>query len=174
MKTIDISGFGGNYEAGCQKMLLNGLRFLNEHPNFNFNVYSSSPQVFGLCIGKGESAEAMDKAVCDGVEPSGAMHHAVISHLAFIHKHGYEGWIAEGEKQGVTIYERVSEDELDKVILMAQIEWQLKLDGGYNPLAELFKTVPMEDMISVNPKDPESIKQAAEEISRRINRKGDK
>jgi len=30
MKTVDISGFGGSYEAGCQKMLLNGLKFLND------------------------------------------------------------------------------------------------------------------------------------------------
>lgn len=168
MKTVDISGFGGSYEAGCQKMLLNGLKFLNEHPNFDFRVYKSNPQVFGLCIGEGESAEALDKAVCEGVEPSGAMHHAVISHLAYIHKHGYDSWIAEAEKQGATLYERPSEDELDKTILVAQIEWQLKLDGGYNPLAELFKNVPMEDAIVVDPKDPESIKRAADEIARRI------
>ena len=168
MKTIDISGFGGSYEAGCQKMLLNGMKFLNEHPNFDFRVYKSNPQVFGLMIGEGETAEALDKAVCEGVEPSGAMHHAVISHLAYIHKHGYEGWLADAEKGGATLYERQSEEEIDKIILMAQIEWQLKLDGGYNPLAELFKSVPMDDVITVDPTNPESIKKAAEDIARRM------
>jgi len=170
MKTIDISGFGGSYEAGCQKMLINGLKFLNEHPNFDFRVYKSNAQVFGLCIGEGESAEALDKAVCKGVDPSGAMHHAAISHLAYIHQHGYDAWISQAEKQGMTIYERPNEDDLDNTILMSQIEWQLKLDGGYNPLAELFKNVPMDDVITIDPNDPESIKVAAEEIARRIRR----
>jgi len=168
MKTVDMSGFGGSYEAGCQKMLLNGLKFLNEHPNFDFRVYKSSPQVFGLCIGEGETAEALDKAVCEGVEPSGAMHHAVISHLAYIQQHGYDNWLAEAEKNGMTLYERENEDELEKTILMAQIEWQLKLDGGYNPMAELFKNVPMDDVITIDPGNPESIKKAAEELARRL------
>jgi hypothetical protein len=168
MKTIDISGFGGSYEAGCQQMLLNGMKFLNEHPNFDFRVYKSSPQVFGLCIGEGETAEALDKAVCAGVDPSGAMHHAVISHLAYIQKHGYDGWLAQAEKQGATLYERPDEAELDKIILLAQIQWQLKLDGGYNPMAELFKNVPMDDVIIVDPNNPESLKRAAEELARRL------
>ncbi|GAH67425.1 unnamed protein product, partial [marine sediment metagenome] len=60
------------------------------------------------------------------------------------------------------------EAELENIILMSQIEWQLKLDGGFNPLAELFKTVPMDDVITMDPKDPESIKRAAEEIARRM------
>lgn len=170
MKTLDISGFGGSYEAGCQKMLLNGLNWLNEHPNFDFKVYKTNPQVFGLCIGEDETAEALDKAVCEGVDPSGAMHHAVISHLAYIHKHGYEGWLTEAEKQGASLYEPPSEEELENTILMSQIEWQLKLDRGYNPMADLFKNVPMEDVIVVDSSDPESIRKAAEEIAKRIQR----
>jgi len=165
MKTVDISGFGGSYEAGCQKMLLNGIKFLNEHPNFDFRVYKQSPQVFGLCIGEGESAEALDKAVCEGVDPSGAMHHAVISHLAYIHERGYDTWLDEAGKQGQTLYESPDEAELDNTILIAQIEWQLKLDRGYNPLAELFKAIPADNIILVNPNDQESIKAAAEKIA---------
>jgi len=167
MKTVDISGFGGGYEAGCQRMLLNGLQYLHEHPNFDFRVYSSNPQVFGLCIGEGVDAESLDEAVCEGTEPSGAMHHAVISHLAYIHKHGYDGWISEAEKNGMTIYE-TKEEDINNTLLISQIEWQLKLDGGYNPLAELFKNIPMDDVISIDPNDPESMKRAAEEIARRI------
>ncbi len=41
METIDISGFGGSYEAGCQKMLLNGLKFLKDKPNFDWSGYQS-------------------------------------------------------------------------------------------------------------------------------------
>jgi len=168
MKTIDISGFGGGYEAGCQKMLINGLKFLNEHPNFDWSAYKEYRGVFGLTIAESSEAKELDDAVCQDVEPSGAMHSAVISHLAHINKHGYDAWLAEAEKQGRTLYERPEEEDLDKTILIAQIEWQLKLDGGYNPLAELFKTVPMDDVITVNPGDPESIKRAAGEIARRI------
>jgi len=168
VKTIDISGFGGSYEAGCQKMLLNGLKFLNEHPNFDWSAYKEYRGVFGLTIAESSEAKELDDAVCQDVEPSGAMHSAVISHLAHINKHGYDAWLAEAEKQGWTLYERPEEEDLDKTILIAQIEWQLKLDGGYNPLAELFKTVPMDDVITIDPSNPDSIKKAAEEIARRI------
>ncbi len=168
MKTVDISGFSGSYEAGCQKMLLNGLKFLNEHPNFDWTAYKEYRGVFGLAIAESSEAKELDDAVCQDVKPSGAMHSAVISHLAYINKHGYDAWLAEAEKQGMSLYERPEEEDLDKTILMAQIEWQLKLDGGYNPLAELFKTVPMDDVITIDPSNPDSIKKAAEEIARRM------
>jgi len=168
MKTLDISGLGGSYEAGCQKMLLNGLKFLNEHPNFDWSAYKEYRGVFGLTIAESSEAKELDDAVCQDVEPSGAMHSAVISHLAYINKHSYDAWLAEAEKQGRTLYERPEEEDLDKTILIAQIEWQLKLDGGYNPLAELFKTVPMDDVITIDPSNPDSIKKAAEEIARRM------
>lgn len=168
MKTVDISGFGGSYEAGCQKMLLQGLEFLNNHPNFNWEGYKQYKNIYGLCTAKTDEAKALDEAVCTGVEPSGAMHQAVINHLAYIHKHGYDNWIAEAEKQGATVYEQASEEELNKIILISQIEWQLKLDAGYNPMAELLKNIPMEDVISIDPNDADSIRKAAEEIARRI------
>jgi len=168
VKTISISGFGGSYEAGCQKMLINGLKFLNEHPNFDWSAYKEYRGVFGLTIAESSEAKELDDAVCQDVEPSGAMHSAVISHLAYINKHGYDAWLAEAEKQGRTLDERPEEEDLDKTILIAQIEWQLKLDGGYNPLAELFKTVPMDNVITIDPSNPDSIKKAAEEIARRI------
>ncbi|MBA7700649.1 hypothetical protein ES703_109371 [subsurface metagenome] len=168
MKTIDISGMGGGYEAGCQLMLLRGLKYLKEHPDFDFSVYKSFKNIYGICEGEGDKAKELDEVITKGVEPSGAMHQAVISHLAYIHKHGHDAWIAEAKNHHRKPYEMPSEEELENQILIAHIEWQLKLDGGYNPLAELFKRVPMEDVITVDPNDPESIKRAAEEIARRI------
>lgn len=47
---------------------------------------------------------------------------------------------------------------------------QLKLDSGYDPLAELFKNFPMEDVITIDSSNPESLKKAAEEIARRMRR----
>jgi hypothetical protein len=169
MKTIDISGMGGSYEAGCQLMLLRGLKYLKEHPDFDFSVYKSFHNVYGICDGEGDKAKELDEVICKGVEPSGAMHQAVISHLAYIHKYGYDAWIAEASKQRHEMpLEMPPEDELEDKVLISQIEWQLKLDSGFNPLSELFKNIPMEDVISVNPSDPESIEKAAEEIARRI------
>lgn len=169
MKTIDISGMGGSYEAGCQLMLLQGLKYLKEHPDFDFSVYKSFKNIYGICEGEGDKAKELDEVITKGVEPSGAMHQAVISHLAYIHKHGHDAWIAEATKRDSSrVHEMPSEEELENQVIVAQIEWQLKLDRGYNPLAELFKNVPLEDAIIVDPSDPESIKKAAEEIAKRI------
>lgn len=169
MKTIDISGFGENsYEAGCQLMLLRGIKWLNEHPDFNFNDYKVFANVMGSCFSETDAANELSEVITKGIDATGAMHHAVISHLAYIHKHGYDGWLTEGKKNGMKVYERPSEEDLDKTILVSQIEWQLKLDGGYDPMAELFKVIPIEDIIEVDPKDPDSIKKAAEEIARRM------
>lgn len=163
MKTIDISGFGGSYEAGCQKMLLQGLRFLDNYPNFDWSGYYSYKNIYGICEATSDEAKALDDAICQGVEPSGAMHQAVVSHLTYIHKHSYKTWLTKAKKQDIKIYE-IDENELDKILLISQIEWQLKLDSGYNPMAELFKQIPKENIISVNSNDPESVKSAAEQI----------
>lgn len=168
MKTIDISGLGGSYEATCQKMMLNGLKFLKDKPNFDWSGYQTYKNVYGVCEAKNEDAEALYEAIVEGVDPTGAMHQAVISHLAYICKHGHDAWIDEAERQGMKIYEMPSEGELENKILISQIEWQLKLGRGYNPMAELFKNVPLEDVITLDPNDPESIRKAAEEIARRM------
>lgn len=169
MKTIDISGMGGSYEAGCQLMLRRGLDYLKEHPDFDFKVYKSYRNLYGICQGEGEQARELDEVICKGVEPSGAMHQAVISHLAYIHEHGHDAWIAEASKHDSSrVCEMPSEEELENKILISQIEWQLKLGSGFNPMAELFKNVPLEDVITVDPNDPESIRAAAEEIARRM------
>jgi len=66
---------------------------------------------------KGESAKELDNAVCKNINPTGAMHQAVISNLAYIHNNGYDSWITEAEKQGARIYERSSREELENTVL---------------------------------------------------------
>lgn len=167
MKTIEISGMGGSYEAGCQLMLLRGLKYLKEHPDFDFSVYRSYKNVYGICEGEGDKARELDEVITKGIEASGAMHQAAISHLAYIHKQGHDAWIAEADKHDSSrVYEMPSEEELENQILIAQIEWQLKLDRGYNPMAELFKNVPPENVITVDPNDVQSTRAAAEQIAR--------
>lgn len=169
MKTIDISGMGGSYEAGCQLMLLRGLKYLKEHPGFDFSAYKSYKKVYGICEGEGDEARQLDEAITKGIESSGAMHHAIITHLAYIHKHGHDAWITEAHKHDKSrVHEIPLEAELENEILIAQIECQLKFDRGYNPVAELLTHVPLENIIFVDPRDPESIRTAAEEIAKRI------
>lgn len=172
MKTVDISGFGGGYEATCQKMLLNGIRFLKDKPGFDWSGYSGYEGIYGVCKAENTDAKALDEAIMEGIgDATGAMHEAVVSHLAYINKHGYDAWIAEGEKREQGVYE-VDEEQLENEILISRIEWQLKLDGGYNPIAELFKTIPPENIIVVDPKNPDSIKAAANKIAKIIGELG--
>lgn len=165
MKTVDISGFGGSYEAGCQKMLLAGLRYLKEHPNFDFSAYKKYKGIYGLCIGEGEEAEALDKAIEEGMGSTGAMHQAVISHLAYIHANGYDKWVSQAEIQGTTTYEAQSEENLNAIIQKSQEEWQAQIDAGYDPLKDLLEKVPKENIVEVYPDDPESVKRAVEEVA---------
>ena len=171
MKTIDISGFGGGYEATCQKMLLNGLRFLRDKPDFDWSGYRTFKNVYGICSAVNDNAQALDKVLMDGIDDAtGAMHQAVIFHLSYIHQHGYEEWLAEAQRQGEKIIE-IDEAEIDNIILIAQIEWQLKLDRGYDLKAELFKAIPGDCIIEVNPNDEESLRKAAKKIAEIINPK---
>jgi hypothetical protein len=99
MKTVTISGFGGSYEWGCQRMLQLGIEFLQKHPEFVFEgAYASNPNVTGICLAMNERAKQLDDAIMNdpilqekGV--TGAMHQFVIGHLVFIQKHGHDKWL---------------------------------------------------------------------------------
>lgn len=101
MRTVSISGFGGSYEWGCQRMLQLGIAWLKEHPNFSFNhAYKQYKNITGVAIAVGDDAEALDKAIMDDPKlkefgVTGAMHQFVVNHLAYIHRHSYEKWLAE-------------------------------------------------------------------------------
>lgn len=153
MKSIDISGFGGGYEAVCQLMLLRGRAWLKEHPDFDFGVYKQCKMVFGLCAATTDQSRELDNVLCAGVDVTGAMHHALIFHLAYIHKHGYDEWLARAERNGRQVIE-VDESKLEHDCLIARREWQLKLDRGDRPLAELFKALPPENSIVIDLNDP--------------------
>jgi len=137
MKTIDISGMGGSYENGCQKMLLNGLKWLKEHPTFDFShAYKAYSGIYGMVTSQNVLAKELDQVTIGDLDATGAMHQAVVSHLAYIHKHGHDQWIAELEKKGRRVYE-TDEAAIDNEIMAAQKE-----------LAELRKKVPAENIIS--------------------------
>ena len=99
MKTASISGFGGSYEWACQRMLQLGMEYLKAHPDFDFsNAYTQFRNIAGIAITNTNPAKELDFAMMadprlDGA--TGAMHQAVVNHLAYIHRHGYDKWIKE-------------------------------------------------------------------------------
>jgi len=92
MKTLDISGFGGSYESGCQKMLTNGLVFVAKEGKTNAE-YTTYENIYGICSADNEDAKVLDAAILKGVDATGAMHQAVVNHLLYILKNGYEKWL---------------------------------------------------------------------------------
>ena len=94
MKTRDISGFGGGYEALCQKMLKNGLKFLRQREPFDWSGYKQFKGIYGICTAEGKDAKELDKAIMEGVEDAtGAMQQAVVNHLAALWRFGLEKWL---------------------------------------------------------------------------------
>lgn len=165
MKTIDISGFGGGYEATCQIMLSNGLKYLTEHPEFSFKDYKSYRGIMGVCTAESERAKELDKAITgDLTDITGGQHHAVISHLAWIKKHSYEEWITEAIKRKRIAYERQSDEELETMIAKEQAVFEAETLAGRNPIKELLKDIPKEQIINVNSSDPESMEKGIKKL----------
>lgn len=106
MKTIDISGMGGGYEATCQKMLWNGIRYLEGGGAKDDIRISSFKNVVGVAICESDAAKALEKAMMEGVDDcTGAMHQCVIGHLLFIAKNGRDAWQAAFNGQPDRFYE---------------------------------------------------------------------
>ena len=91
----EISGFGGAYEATCQQMLNNGVKWLEAHKSADIKVLEN-PRIYGIVqLGSAETEE-LDKAVMTGIDDAtGAMHHTVMSRLAFIAKNGWDAYCSE-------------------------------------------------------------------------------
>lgn len=94
MKTANISGFGGGYEIACQVMLVQGLEWLSQHPEAKpeFHGYKG---VYGIITEDNADAKDLSTAVCFGVDPTGAMHQAVMSHVLYIRLNGRAKWLQE-------------------------------------------------------------------------------
>jgi len=97
IKTWDITGFGGGYEATCQMMLWNAVKFIS---NNDKEIKSKqSPQIYGIAINEGKDGEAFDKAMMEGIDDAtGAMHHCATNHALYIQKNGYDKWFEELKK----------------------------------------------------------------------------
>lgn len=96
----EISGFGGGYEATCRAMLKAGAEFWDAQPEGFDPKYQGMKNVYGLMLDHNEDAKKLDAAIlaASGGGATGAMHHAVVSHLLFIRKNGWEAYRADMSK----------------------------------------------------------------------------
>lgn len=99
IKSLDISGMGGRYEAACQGMLRNGIEFIRGKPLSIWKGTHSYKNIYGILITESPELKKLEKIWIEKYEPSGAMHQAVMSHLRYIHEHGYEAWLELGKKK---------------------------------------------------------------------------
>lgn len=97
----EISGFGGGYEKACQDMLEAGMKFMIEKGFQPGDVkVLANENIYGLCFPDNRPTEELEKAVEAADENcSGAMHHAVMSRLAWISKNGWEAYCAEARRR---------------------------------------------------------------------------
>lgn len=91
VKTVDISGMGGEYENARQKMLQAGLEFMEKNPGIkpadmpNYKYEGTEP------------AQALERAIITGSggDCTGAQFGAVVGHLFAIQRLGREEWIRQ-------------------------------------------------------------------------------
>ena len=98
MRTCDLSGMGGAYEAMCQRMLARGVAYLAavKPPTEMWNGAKTFATVYGVMLTDGEALKALEAAVIrPGDDCTGAMHQCVMGHLRYIHAHGHDAWLAE-------------------------------------------------------------------------------
>lgn len=98
----EISGFGGRYERACRVMLRSGLLWWDGHPTANprFHTYKN---IYGVCCEDNDDAKALSKAVVDAAKDcTGAMHQAVIGHIFFVRKHGWQKYVEMMTRRGAT------------------------------------------------------------------------
>ena len=97
-RTVDISGFGGGYEAMCQTLLWRGIAYLAEvkPPLEMWKDAKSYRGVYGILQTEGKDLTALEEAIIrPGDDVTRVMHQAVMEHLYAIHTNGLDGWLAE-------------------------------------------------------------------------------
>lgn len=97
--TREISGFGGNYEDACRKMVEAGVEWLKAHEKAQPEGKECS-NIFGIIFDTNKDMDELQKAMCKAVEGcSGAMMHACTNHVMYILHNGIEKYEAEMKKK---------------------------------------------------------------------------
>lgn len=97
MRTVSISGFGGAYEDMCQRMLWRGVAYLAEiQPPVEMWHKARQNPLIGVLQTDGDDLKALERHIIrEGDDVTGAMRHAVLNHLAYIHHHSVKEWLVE-------------------------------------------------------------------------------
>lgn len=90
----DISGFGGGYERACRQMISQGCAWWSAHADADPKFHGFK-EVIGICMEDNADAEALSAAITQGIDPSGAMHQAAVSHVFQWRRLG--SWVAYQE-----------------------------------------------------------------------------
>ena len=127
IKTTDISGMGGDYEATVQKMLTAGLKYLSDHSSFDWKGYKQFSDITGICLSENEDAKALDKVLLEAAngDCTGAMHQATVNHLAYIAAHSYSAWVAHIRKHRNKPGDIYDLDDTEREALVLSVEGKL-------------------------------------------------
>ena len=94
----EISGFGGDYEAGCRVMVQAGMEWLDAHPDAD-PKFDGFKGIYGVIAEDNEDAKALSAAMvaaADAAYPeggvTGAMHQATASHVLWAHRNGWPAY----------------------------------------------------------------------------------
>lgn len=103
MREVSGLGKGGGqrgreYEKACRRMILAGVRWLEEYPNANPEFHGFK-NVYGVCVEDNDDAKYLSEAtVATCPDCSGAMHQAAVSHVLLVKKLGWDKYVEEMRK----------------------------------------------------------------------------
>lgn len=92
----EISGFGGGYEETCRKMVLAGMKWLDDNPTADPQFHGFKG-IYGVITEDNDDAKALTKAIVDasGNDCTGAMHQASVSHAMAYKRLGWDAYRAK-------------------------------------------------------------------------------
>ena len=92
----EISGFGGEYEEACRKMVIAGVEWCDAHPNavLDYKIYSG---IYGVTTDETPDTKEMQKVMNDstGNGCSGAMMQCTMGHVLHIREVGWDKYVEE-------------------------------------------------------------------------------
>ena len=140
----EISGFGGGYEAECQKLLNAGVEWLESHSDQRDKLRIKTYEgVYGLATAETPETKELEEAIlAAGADATGAMHHAVMGRLMWIARHGWEEYVTMTKRREILNrkseamdalkerHERIGKQMAALAIEMAELEAEEDKYGG--------------------------------------------
>lgn len=91
----EISGFGGDYEQACRKMVLAGIEYLEKNKSIDFS-FKEYENIYGILAETSEDTDKVIKAMIaanDGFGATGGMVQATLNHVKFIYEKGWNKYV---------------------------------------------------------------------------------